>query len=105
MKPFHTMVLCALAFAAAPAVAATDPGYRLTTERTFDHKKSVVIDDVLWTCKDQSCSTGHAGSKPLILCEKIARRIGRLTSFAVGTVPFDDDALAKCNMHARSTRK
>ena len=63
---------------------------------------TVIADDVLWRCGDDGCLATNATSRPAIVCAQAARKVGKLSSFSVGTVAFDDAALAKCNAKAKA---
>ncbi len=62
---------------------------------------NVIADGVMWRCGDQGCVATNATSRPAIVCAQAARKVGKLSSFTAGTVPFDEAALAKCNMKAK----
>ena len=63
---------------------------------------TVIADGVLWRCGDDGCLATNATSRPAIVCAQAARKVGKLSSFSVGTVAFDDAALAKCNAKAKA---
>ena len=63
---------------------------------------TVIADGVLWRCGDDGCLATNATSRPAIVCAQAARKVGKLSSFSVGTVAFDEAALAKCNAKAKA---
>ena len=63
---------------------------------------TVIADGVLWRCGDDGCLATNATSRPAIVCAQAARKVGKLSSFSVGTVAFDEEALAKCNAKAKA---
>lgn len=86
---------------AAPAFAAA-PIYSLVPAGTAAKAGSVIAGDVLWSCGAAGCTTGKATSRPAIVCEQAAKKVGKLASFSVDATPFDEAALAKCNAKARA---
>lgn len=63
---------------------------------------NVIADGVMWRCGDAGCTTTTATSRPAIVCAQAVRKVGKLASFVVGTQPFDEAALAKCNAKAKA---
>lgn len=95
-----TLATAALALGTAPAMAQT-PTYRAVPASTPANARSIVIGDTLWSCGEGGCTTTRATSRPAVVCEQAAKKIGKLESFTVGTATFDEAALAKCNAKAR----
>lgn len=62
---------------------------------------SVIIGETLWACADTGCTTARATSRPAIVCEQAARKLGRLDRFTANAAPFDAAALAACNTKAK----
>ncbi len=101
-------MIASLAFSAAlfatttnPALAASanGPAYRLTMEQPVSGNK--VAADAVWSCNDTGCSTSTVTSRPAVACAKVARALGKVTSFTVRGEALDTEALAKCNAKAR----
>lgn len=90
-----TLGLTAPAFAQAPT-------YRLVPVTAVAKAGSVIVGDTLWACSTEGCTTGKATSRPAIVCEMAARKVGKLASFTVDETAFDEAALAKCNAKARA---
>lgn len=76
------------AYRAVPVVAAADT--------------TVIADGMLWRCGDAGCTATNATSRPAIVCAQVVRKVGKLASFTVGAVAFDEAALAKCNAKAKA---
>lgn len=85
----------------APAFAQA-PTYRLVPVTAVAKAGSVIVGDTLWACSTDGCSTGKATSRPAIVCEQAAKKVGKLASFTVNETAFDEAALAKCNTKARA---
>jgi hypothetical protein len=86
----------ALAFLAAPAAAAT---YSATTSSTAPAK--VAVRDILWTCASGTCSGSTQNSRPLVLCQGLAKQAGPIVSFTVNGRAISGEELQRCNASAR----
>ena len=85
----------------APAFAQA-PTYRAVPVAPVAKAGNVIVGDTLWACSTDGCTTGKATSRPAIVCEQAAKKVGKLASFTVGTLSFDEAALAKCNGKAKA---
>ena len=101
----NTLILLAAAAltlgVAVPASAQT-PTYRAVPVVKMTVADNVVIGETLWNCGTAGCTTSKATSRPAIVCEQTAKKVGKLEAFAVGANTFDDAALAKCNAKAKA---
>jgi hypothetical protein len=89
--------LFALAFASAPALAASD--YRAEPARAPAETK-IVLRDTIWNCTDQGCAAPKSNSRPAIVCALLVKEVGQLRSFSVGGEAMPADQLEKCNARA-----
>ncbi len=96
-----TALTLSLGAAIEPAQAQS-PAYRAVPATALASNDNVISDGVLWRCGSEGCVATNATSRPAIVCAQAARKVGKLTSFTVGTQPFDEAALAKCNAKAKS---
>jgi hypothetical protein len=92
----RTIVLLAALAIAAPASAATYAGKPVTP--VSDGK--FVARDIVWSNSDGIYQGSTAESRPLVLCQSLAKRTGRLESFTVDGKALADADLAKCNSAA-----
>ena len=90
-------VLTALAITAAPATAASYSAKLAapTTER-------FVTRDITWNCGPAACQGSTQESRPLVLCQSLAKRVGKLDSFLVDGRALNAAELASCNALAKS---
>jgi len=88
--------LSALAFLAAPAAAAT---YSATISTAAPAK--IAARDILWTCVSGSCAGSTQNSRPLVLCQGLAKQAGRIESFGVNGQTISSEELARCNASAK----
>lgn len=89
----RALAFLAILVVAAPAAAATYVGKPTTpaTEAKF------VSRDIIWNNANGSYQGSTNESRPLVLCQSLAKRAGRLESFTVNGRAFADADLAKCN--------
>ena len=94
----RTIVFLAALAIAAPATAATYAGKPATpaSEGKF------VGRDIVWTLAGGSYQGRTDESRPLVLCQSLAKRTGRLESFTVNGKAIAEGDLAKCNAVAPS---
>jgi hypothetical protein len=91
------LTVCALSALAAPAAAANYSA-KLASPTTGH----IVARDINWACAADSCQGATAESRPAVLCEALAKRAGKIESFAVDGRTFTDADLGKCNASAKS---
>jgi hypothetical protein len=91
--------LPAFALAASPAAAAT---YSARTSAPAPAER-IAVQDILWTCDSGSCTGSTANSRPVVLCEALAKKAGRIESFLVDGREMSATDLQRCNASARET--
>jgi hypothetical protein len=86
---------------AAPARAAA-PGafYTVTLAVPLAAPAKMVEGETLWSCAGSECSAARDTSRPAVVCARLARKVGQVTSFVTpkGEMPAED--LARCNTAA-----
>jgi hypothetical protein len=92
----RTLLFVAAVALAAPAAAATYAGKPAAPASDGKY----VARNVVWTLSDGSYIGRTDESRPLVLCQSLAKRAGRLESFTVNGRPIADADLAKCNAAA-----
>ena len=93
-----TFALSAFAFAATSAAAAT---YSATPATPAAGK--LIARDIVWTCTAAGCQGSTEEGRAVVLCQSLAKRAGRIDSFAVDGRAFAAAELERCNSVA-STR-
>ena len=58
--------------------------------------------DIVWGCGPAACLGNSMESRPLVLCQDLASRVGKLTDFVVDGRGFTPDQLDRCNSRARA---
>ena len=86
------LLLSAALLAAAPVGAAS---YSATLATPINAR--VIAPDISWHCGTAACQGSTQESRPIVLCESLARRAGRVESFLVDGRAFTPAELERCN--------
>ena len=57
--------------------------------------------DITWNCGAAACQGATDESRPVVLCESLAKRAGRIDSFIVDGRAFTPAELSRCNASAK----
>ena len=98
MTRFASLILAAAAFVAAPALAATYSAKPATQPEA----SRIIARDISWACGPAACLGSTAESRPAVLCQGLAKRAGRLTSFVANGRAFGSAELDQCNASAKA---
>lgn len=90
------LFLAAVASVAAPASAATYAGKPVAAA----NEAKFVARDIVWANTGGIYQGSTSESRPLVLCQSLAKRAGQLQSFTVDGRALADADLAKCNAAA-----
>lgn len=93
----RTLIALTALIAAAPAIAAA-PVMTATPQDGVEGR--IITKGASWNCTAGSCKTASDGSRPMVLCQRLAREAGSLSAFHVDGRAFDAEQLAKCNAKA-----
>ena len=63
--------------------------------------KRIVARDIVWTCAPAACQGATAESRPVVLCQGLAKQAGRIARFTVDGRALPVAELDKCNKSAR----
>ena len=91
--------IAAASFLAAPALAGTYSARPVTAPAS----SKIIGKDISWACAGGTCRGSTEESRPLILCQDLAKRTGRIESFISDGKELAADQLAKCNGAARES--
>ena len=78
---------------AVPALAADYSGKPVTPGPAG----RIIARDIVWTQAEGVYRGSTNESRPLVLCQSLAKKAGRLESFSVNRTPVAAAALARCN--------
>jgi hypothetical protein len=88
--------LTLIALAAAPAAAATYSAKPATPVS----ESRIVARDVLWACGPDACAGSTQNGRPLVVCQALAKKTGRIESFLVNGRAMAPADLERCNASA-----
>ena len=91
------VAFAALASLAAPAVAGTYSARPIAPAGA----KRIIARDIVWNCGAGTCQGSTAESRPAVLCQSLAKRVGRLESFTADGRAFGAHELDRCNAAAK----
>src|SRR5690349_24917859 len=91
------LLILSMVVSAAPAAAAN-----YSAKLTAPTSGRIVARDINWACGAGACKGATAESRPAVLCEALAKRAGKLDSFAVDGRAFSNAQLDKCNTAAKA---
>lgn len=90
------MAIAAAALAATPSVAAT-----YSARLTAPADQRIIARDIVWNCGPAVCQGATESSRPVVLCQSLAKRAGRVESFIVNGQALGPADLNRCNTAAR----
>ncbi len=92
------LAIAAAGLTAAPLAAAT---YSATLAAPVSADR-YIAHDISWRCAATLCQGTTQTSRPVVLCQSLAKRAGRIESFAVDGSALPAADLASCNASARA---
>ena len=90
------VLFVATALFAAPAVAGTYSAKPISVPASA----KIIGKDISWTCSANGCQGATETGRPLVLCQDLAKRAGRLESFVADGQALSTADLDKCNAKA-----
>lgn len=95
-----TVIALAMAGSTVAFAQPQGPGYYTATPVEAPTKTSLITRDTVWKFRDGAFAAAKAPERDIVLCQLVAQRVGKLTSFTVGGQALDADTLSKCNAKA-----
>ena len=92
-----TAVTFGAALSPAPAMARSGVYYRATLEQPVE-KRTEAIRGGTFICSGTVCVGTKARSRPQLVCERLGRQFGSVTSFSYNGKELDAEALAACKV-------
>jgi hypothetical protein len=89
----RSIALLAAVALASPAAAGTYTGKPVAP--VADQR--IIGRDIIWNCGPDACQGSTDESRPLVLCQSLAKKAGRLSSFIANGRAFAGQDLDKCN--------
>jgi hypothetical protein len=90
--------IAAASFLAAPAFAATYSAKPIAAPTTA----KIIGKDISWSCAGDTCRGSTEASRPVILCQDLAKHAGRIESFVADGEALSAEQLTKCNSAAKA---
>ena len=86
----------AAALAVSPAVAAS-----YSAKLAVPTSERFIARDITWNCGPAACQGATNESRPVVLCQSLAKRGGLIESFLVDGRALNADELGRCNASAK----
>lgn len=90
-----------LAFAgivSSPALAAPRGGsYVAALTAPLAEPREGIIDGALWKCAGDRCSAPAKGSRPVVVCGRVAKKFGAVARFTSPQGELSAEELSRCN--------
>lgn len=100
LAAFAALAWTALAFGAAvapqPAYAADGAFYRAQLAAPAT-KAQPISSGIAWRCGESACTAGKGTSRPVIVCARLAKDVGKVSAFVADGKALEAADLAKCN--------
>jgi len=93
----RSVLFMLIGFAAVPAAASS---YMATPAVPATGR--FITRDITWNCGAAACQGATDESRPVVLCESIAKRLGRIDGFLVDGRALAPAELDRCNASAKA---
>jgi hypothetical protein len=81
-----------------PANAAPRGGaYVASLTAPLTEPREDIVDGLLWKCAGDRCSAPAKGSRPVVVCGRVAKKFGTVASFTSPQGELSTEELARCN--------
>jgi hypothetical protein len=91
-----TALTIGTAISPAPAQAAEGAYYRAELTAPASNGQAVV-GGLVWKCAETACAAPKGTSRPAVVCARLAKEVGQVSTFTAGGKALEADALARCN--------
>jgi len=85
------------AISPAPAQAAEGAYYRAELTAPATTTGQTVAGGLVWKCADTACAAPRGTSRPAIVCARLAKEVGAVSTFTAGGKALEAEDLARCN--------
>ena len=90
-------ILSTIGLAGAPAAATT-----YSAKPAVSTTGQIIGRDIVWSCGPAACQGATDESRPAIICQSLAKKTGRIESFAADGRAFAAADLDRCNAAAKT---
>jgi len=91
------LVLSTIAFGATVAAASN-----YSANPTVPASGRFITRDIVWNCGPAACQGATDNGRPVVLCQSLAKRAGRVDSFVVDGRALAAAELERCNASAKA---
>lgn len=103
LSPFAAALAASLTLVAGAAEATAQEAYYVAVPEAQASKPNLITRSTPWQLRGNAYLANRAPERELVLCQLLARSVGRLQSFSAGGAALDGAALEKCNARAKAT--
>ena len=96
------MFRLAMAFSALALTATSAAASNYSGKPALPVSGQFIARDIVWSCGPAACQGATDESRPLVLCQSLAKRAGRLDSFIVDGRALSAAELERCNASAKA---
>jgi hypothetical protein len=96
------MIRSLLTFSAIVALAGPAAAASYSAKLASPATQRIIARDIIWQCGADACQGSTAESRPVVLCQSLAKKAGKVDTFLVDGRAFSDSELAKCNASAKA---
>ena len=99
---FRTIALALFAISAPIGVVSAASYSAITASPSAEAK--IIGRDIVWRCGPDSCAGATDGSRPLVLCQGLAKKAGRIEKFVADGSALSAAELTACNALAKPAK-
>lgn len=94
-----TATFAALTGGAPPAQAQAPaaPYYQALLAEPVAAPRVEIVGGVAWACAAERCTAAKGTSRPEVVCGRLSRKLGAVSSFSAGGSELEPGRLGKCN--------
>ena len=96
-------ILFAMAAMVAPLGTASAASYSAVPASPTTEAK-IIGRDISWRCGADSCAGSTDASRPVVLCQGLAKKAGRIEKFVADGRALGETELAACNAFAKPAK-
>ena len=85
------------AVTATPVRAQGNAYYSVQLAAPVAKPAQMMLGDVLWNCAGDTCSAGQDTARPVVVCTKLAAKVGTINRFATPKGELAAEDMARCN--------
>lgn len=93
----YTALTFGAALAPAPGHAATGGAFYHAELAAPATEARTIASGLLWNCADTACTANKGTSRPVIVCQRLAKEVGPISAFVANGEAIDAKDLQRCN--------